>query len=271
MEDELKQVVTSLFNALNAKSEEEATEMFGEAINHAKESKVKINDPENFDCFINHKMKKGIELLASTLHEPSICKDKNKPNFIYVNYSFLESHIRNLCELREGSVCCTDKSRHIIEMYLEYAVTGQIPLFNPYVEKYWVPKFGDNEMWIKYCDSLYRLYYGHIKEYLEGYTSLMKCKIRKYKHILHNWYMEFNDGEIIEFGYSWDDEDKSPLEGAADLGEFYLVSKIKVKNRKYEVFFSKNEEEQMICGDFYVKVPKKDIKRVYKESEERFV
>ncbi len=118
MNNEMTKCLTSLFNALNAKSEEEAMKMFGDAINHAKESKVDINNPEYFDCFINHKLKKGIKLLASTLHEPSICKDKNKPNFIYANYSFLENHIRNLCELREGSACCADKSRYILKMYL---------------------------------------------------------------------------------------------------------------------------------------------------------
>lgn len=271
MDNEMTKCITTLFNALNAKSDEEARGMFGEAINYAKESKVKINNPENFDCFINHKMKKGIKLLASTLHEPSICKDKDKPNFIYVNYSFLESNIRNLCELREGSACCADKSRHILKMYLNYSITGEIPTFNPNAEDYWTPNFGDNEMWIKYCDGLYRLHYGYTEEYFKAYNSLIQCEIRKFKHILHNWYMEFNDGEIIEFDYSWDNKDQNPLESYADKGDFYTMHKRKVKNKNFEMYEPEDEEEKMIYRKSYVKVPKSEIKRIYKTSEERMV
>ncbi|NCI19831.1 hypothetical protein EJM73_09345 [Clostridium botulinum] len=271
MDNEMTKCLTSLFDALNAKSEEETINIFGEAINHAKESKVKINNPEYFDCFINYRLKKGIKLLASTLHEPSICKDKNKPNFIYANYSFLENHIRNLCELREGSACCADKSRYILDMYLKYSITGKIPSFNPNVEKYWIPNFGDNEMWINYCDSLCRLYYGYTEEYLKAYNSLFQCEIRKFKHTLHKWYMEFNDGETIEFDHCWDDEDQNPLESYADKGDFYTMHKQKVKGKNFDIYEPEDEEEKMLYRSYYVKIPKSEIKQIYKRSEERMV
>ncbi|ACQ51319.1 hypothetical protein [Clostridium botulinum] len=243
MDNEITKCLTSLFNALNAKSEEEAMKMFGYAINHAKESKVDINNPEYFDCFINHKLKKGIKLLASTLHKPSVSKDKNKPNFIYANYSFLENHIRNLCELREGSACCADTSSYILKMYLKYSIDGEVPAFNPNVENYWIPNFGDNEMWIKYCDSLCRLYYGYTEEYFQAYNSLIQCEIRKFKHIFHKWYMEFKDGEIVEFDYSWDDRNENPLESYADKGDFYTMHKQKVKG-KILIFMSQKMKKK---------------------------
>jgi hypothetical protein len=90
MGNEMTKCITSLFDALTAESQNEATLMFEKTINQLKESKNKIDDPESFDCFINYKLNKGIALLANTLHEPSICKDKGKPNFIYANYSFLK-------------------------------------------------------------------------------------------------------------------------------------------------------------------------------------
>ena len=271
MDNDMTKCLISLVSVLNAKSEEETMKMFGEAINYAKESKVDISNPERFDCFINHKIKEGIEVLASTLHEPSVCKDKYKPNFIYVNYSFLEKHIRNICILREGSSCCADKSRYILRMYLEYSKNGKIPDFNPNVEKYWVPNFGDNQMWINYCDSLYKLFYGYTDEYFKAYNTLIQCKIRKFKHILHRWYIEFNDGETIEFEQSWDDDNKSPLKDYDDKGEFYILHKTKVRDKGFETYEPLDEEEEFLFRKFYVKIPKTEIKQIYNKSEERMV
>lgn len=271
MDNEITKCLTSLFNALSAESEEESMKMFGEAINNAKESKADINNPEHFDCFINYKLKKGIKLLASTLHEPSICKDKDKPNFIYANYGFLENHIRNLCVLREGSSCCADKSRYILKMYLRYSITGEIPDFNPNVEKYWIPNFGDNQMWINYCDGLCRLYYGYTEEYFKAYNTLIQCKTRKFKHILHRWYMEFNDGEIIEFDQRWDDSNENPLDDYADKGDFYIMHKTKVKDKGFDIYEPMDDEEEFLYRKSYVKIPKSEIKQMYKRSEERMV
>ncbi|WP_097025405.1 hypothetical protein [Clostridium peptidivorans] len=267
MDNEMTRCLTSLFNALTAKSEEESIEMFGEAISHAKESKVKINNPENFDCFINHKLKKGVKLLASTLHEPSVCKDKNKPNFIYANYGFLENHIKNLCVLREGSSCCADKSRYILKMYLEYSITGKIPSFNPNVEKYWIPNFGDNQMWVNYCDSLCRLYYGYTEEYFKAYNSLIQCEIRKFKHILHRWFVEYRNGEIIEFTTSWDERTENPLKTDME-GDYYIINKKYTGTVETEPYDATDEEFQFLYRHC-VKVHKDKIARIYHTDEER--
>lgn len=270
MDKGMEQCITSLFNSLNAKSEKEAMELFGQAINYAGENKAKIKNPERFNIYINHKLNKGVKLLVKSLHEPSICKDKNKPNFIYQNYDFLDAHIRNLCELREGSSCCADKSRHILKMYLNYSITGEIPEFNPNVEKYWLPNFGDNEMWMNYCDSLYQLYYGKTEEYFKAYKALIKCAIRKFKHILHRWYIEFNDGDIIEFHQSWDKSIENPLDTYFDKGEFYILHEFKVKDKEFESYEPVNEEEEFLFNQ-YVKIPKSDVKEIYKKSEEVMV
>ena len=270
MDKKLEQCMTSLFNALSAKSEEEAMDLFGQAITHASESKKKINNPEHFNIYINNKLNKGVKLLADTLHEPSVCKDKNKPNFIYQNYSFLESHIRNLCELREGSSCSADKSRYILKMYLNYSITGEIPEFNPEVEHYWMPNFGDNEMWMNYCDSLYQLYYGKTEEYFKSYKSLMECEIRKFKHTLHRWFIEFKDGDVVEFYQSWDKNNTHPLNEYLNRGEYYLLHKMKVKDKDFEPYEPMNEEEEFLF-DNYVKIPKSEVQEIYKKSEEVMV
>jgi hypothetical protein len=267
MDNEMTKCLTSLFDVLNTKSEEEATLTFGEAIKNLKESKTKIDDPESFDCFINHKLNKGIKILVSTLHEPSICKDKSKPNFIYAKYSFLENHIRNLCEIREGSACCADKSRYILKMYLEYSITGEIPEFDPSIEKYWIPNFGDNEIWIKYCDSLYRLYYGYTEDYFKAYSSLIQYEIRKFKHILHRWFIEYTNGEVIEFTTSWDKRTENPLKTDTE-GDYYIINKKytgTVENEPYNAI----DEEFAFLYRHCVKVHKDKIARIYYKDEER--
>ncbi|WP_368263266.1 hypothetical protein [Clostridium disporicum] len=270
MDKNVEQCLTNLFGALTAKSEEEAMDLFAEAINNINESKKRINNPEHFNIFINHKLNKGIGLLANTLHEPSVCKDKGKPNFIYQHYDFLENNIRNLCVLREGSSCCADKSRYILKMYLNYSITGEIPHFNPENEKYWIPNFGDNEMWMNYCDGLYKMHYGNPEEYFKAYKALMECEIRKFKHILHRWYIEFNDGDVIEFHQSWDKSIDSPLNDYLDKGDYYILHKFRVKNKEFEIYEPVDEEEEFLFNH-YVKIPKSEIKDIYKKSEEVMV
>ena len=267
MEKEIGQCIASLFNALNAKSEEETMRMFGDAIKHAKESKTKIGNLENFNCFVNHKLKKGIKLLADTLHERSVCKDKDKPNFIYLNYDFLEHNVQELCELREGSCCCADKSRSILGMYFQYSLSGEVPAFNPEDEHYWTPNFGTYQEWINLCEGLYHLYYGKPEQYLKSYNALIQSEIRKYKHILHTWYLKFTDGQIIEFYTTWDDNQENPLNNEHfDKGDYYVIYKKYVKDRHYEI-----HKDENFLRNHYCKVPKTDIAEIYKISEEKVV
>lgn len=270
MENNLKKCIESLFDSLNSESEIEALNLFGKAIEYAKNSDTDIKDPEIFDLYVNHKIDRGIELLANTLHEPSISKNKHKPNFIYKNYKFLESHIRELCILREGHSCCADKSRHILNMYMNYSINGNIPEFNPNDENFYFPNFGDYKMWIEFCDSLYKLYYGHTKEYFKSYNDLIQCEIRKYKHILHRWNIELYNGTTFEFYQSWDNYNENPLEDFFDKGDFYIMHKRKVKDMNFHIYEPTNKDEKLLYKN-YVQIPKSKVKQIYKTSEELFV
>ena len=266
MNKEIEECLKGIFNSLSAQSEKETKEIFGEAIKKAKESKIDLSDIDNFNCFINHKVDKAIKALANSLHEPSVLKDKNKPNFIYRHSDFLEHNIRQLCVIREGNSCCADKSRHILLMYLKYSITGEIPEFDEAIENYWTPNFGDYQMWINFCDSLCRLYYGYTEEYINAYNALLKAEIRKYKHSVHRWYMEFEDGDLIEYHRSWDDDLDNPLDGDLDKGDFYVMSKLKTGEKEFEDYIP-SKDERLLWG-LYVMVPKASVKRIYKSSEE---
>ena len=271
MNKNTEKALESIFNTLTAKSDQEINLLLGETIKSINKSNIKFDNPENFNSFINHKLKRAVELIADNLHEPSVCKDKYKPNFIYANYTFLERHIRELCILREGSSCCADKSRYILKMFLKYSINGEIPNFNPNLEKYYIPNFGDNKMWIEYCDSLYALYYGNTENYFKTYNNLLQCEIRKFKHLLHRWYIEFNDNDIIEIENTWDNNIENPLNDYSDKGEYYIIHKRFTKDREFEIYTPEDEEEDFLFNRHYVKIPKSSIKKIYYETEEKMV
>ena len=172
--------------------------------------------------------------------------------------------------LREGSSCCADKSRYILKMYLNYSIDGTIPEFNPNVEHYWIPKFGDNEMWISYCDSLYGLYYGKTESYFKAYNALLQSEKRAFKHLLHRWYIKLVDGDIIEFAQTWDDRLDHTLDSYADKGDFYLINRRLVQDKDLETFVSEDEEENFLFKGCK-KLPKSLIESIYYETEEKFI
>lgn len=270
MKKELEKGLECILNTISSRNDEEVNKLLTEALIYIKESKMDINNPDTFDCFINHKLKRSVELIANTLHEPSICKNKNKPNFIYTNYGFLERNIRELCTLKDGSSCCADKSRYILKMYLNYSIDGTIPEFNPNVEHYWIPKFGDNEMWMKYCDSLYDLFYGKTESYFKAYNDLLQCEKRQFKHLLHRWYIKFVDGDIIEFAQTWDERLENPLDSYADKGDYYIINRRLVQDKDLETFVSEDEEENFLFKRCK-KLPKSLIESIYYKTEEKMV
>ena len=150
-------------------------------------------------------------------------------------------------------------------MYLKYAISGEIPTFNPEEEHYWLPNFGDNKMWIDFCEGLYRLHYGHVKEYFAAYQSLATCEIRKYKHILHRWHIKYKNGEDFEFTQTWDDRTENPLKYDSD-GDFYIIRKNYIGTNVFEKYEPDDEEFKFLYNKC-VRVPKSEVE-VYSVSEE---
>lgn len=265
--DNLEESIKSLLNYMITEESNKSQKLIMEVLKQIQESKVDFSNPEDFHLFLIYKLENAIEEIAKHMHEcpQSNIKDDYKPNFIFLHYDFLEHNIRELCTLREGSSCCADKSRSIIEIYLKYSLTGNIPEFNPDLEQYWTPKFGNYQEWMDLCDGIYELYFGKPEKYLRAYNVLLQTEIRRYKHILHHWYIKFKDEEIIEFDTTWDKRTDNPLDNKHnDKGDFYIMEKKLLQNRNYEQY--KNEEELFM--NFYCKVPKNDVKEIYKSSEE---
>lgn len=263
--DSITKCMESILKSMVSSEEEECRDLVKEALKDLQGSKLNFSNPERFNLFLVYKLKNGLQEIAKTMHDipKDGIKDKSKVDFIYLNYDFLENHIRKLCILREGSSCCADKSRRILKMYLQYSLTGEIPNFNPSEENFATPKFGTYEEWIIFCDGLYHLFYGNTEQYFNSYNTLLIAPKRKYKHILHTWYIKFKDKEVIEFSNTWDAEDKNPLDNEfLDKDTFYILYGSYIKNRGYASC------ENMIG---YYKVPKDDIDEIYKISQEKLI
>lgn len=262
MKDE-KEILKDLIKAIVDGEKKEKCNEMQEIIDIFKENK-EYQDPEKFDLYITFKIK---QYLLSLLEEglPQEFVSSQIIN-LYLNYSFLERNIKQLCILREGWACCADKSRYILEIYLEYLKTNEIPTFKPNEKKYYKPNFGNNEDWIKFCKSLIELNYGNPANYIKQYNKLLQSKIRKYKHIKHSWHLKFKDGEDIIFDTSWDDNIKTPpicadkLFNNDEYKGYYALNKRYVKTRNY-----KGIGEGMFTTCF---IPKTDVEKIYKISEE---
>lgn len=230
---------------------------------------IYLHNPEEFNLFIVCKLEKILSIIAKSFYENPIdtILDKNKPNFIFKKYGFLKNNISKLCEERTGSVCSSDKARYIINMYLEYSLTGVIPKDDFLEEHYWIPKFGCNSEWIDFCDGLYQMYYGNPRHYFSSYKVLIESEIRLFKHVLHNWYIRLVNGDVIKLMETWDDSDTNPLySDIYDKGDYYLIKKSCFKETTYTCA----DDTDMILKRFY-KVPKTDILDIYKISEEKFI
>lgn len=269
--NKMEEIIKTITNSFASKSKEETNERIKDTLKLLNESNYKITNPEDFECFIGYKVRNCMKAISRATYNSANVENVDMVDFIYTNYRFLEGNIRELCVLREGSCCCVDKSRHIINMYLKYCITGKIPTFNPNIEKYYIPNFGSNLMWIAYCNSLYNLYHGYNSDYIKLYDELLKCEIRKFKHILYSWYIELKHGEKIKIYHTWDNPDKNQLT-FLDKGDYYIVHKRAIvgMNLDFEAYKPTDEENRIIYSN-YVKIPKSKVKQIVKLEEEKMI
>ena len=262
--EQIKNAITSIANIFTAKSDKEADDIIAGSLNYIKENNIKT--PEDFDLIISHKINNCLKRLAVNIGDLESVNEKNKAAFIYTNYMFLEQNIRQLCTQREGTCCCVDKSRYILEIYLKYVVSGEIPEFDPNKEKFYIPKFGTNEMWIAYCNGLYDLYFGHSEKYLSAYKDLVICEIRRFPHIVHYWHIKYKNGEDFNFFRSFDDNKELRWK---TINNCYVMPKDYVGTNKFEKYKNDNDEFGFLYRNCYL-VPINEVE-VYSVDEEEML
>lgn len=142
--------------------------------NKLKRSPYELNKPEVFHTMAIFPLNMMLEQVAAQFHEPAQIKDKYKASFIYLHYDFMEHNIETLLKtITKTSCCITDKSRFLLEQFLKYSITGDVPDFKPDPKHYEIPKFGTPSEWMDYCDGVYYLYHGRLTQYLTAYQCLI--------------------------------------------------------------------------------------------------
>lgn len=173
IEDVVKDILKSILKA----EEQENIMRCCQFIESLKDSGYDIEDMEEFDILINYQLKKALSQAISYINSFPEGVDKNKLTFLYLNYRFMENHVRNLIMNKEGSICCADKARWILEKYKNYILTGETVEMGKEI-RFCTPGFGEFFDWVNYCDSLYHLFNGDPIEYVSAYTNLLKKESR---------------------------------------------------------------------------------------------
>ena len=269
MNNDFKGAITEIFKALDENENKDLNSIVNKAIASAKQSKIDISNPEEYDLFIVQPVNRVLKLMSKGLRDNKFEKNKSKANSVYLKYDFLSGHIENLCDLKDGSSCRADKSRYILNAYLEYCITGEIPSLDMESDHYWIPKFGDTKLWMEFCDSLLHMYHGYPEEYLKCYKKLIDAERRTYRHLLRTWFAKLTNGVTIKIGNSWDDNLENPLEKSKE-DDFYRIHKRKVpKELELEVYVP--DEDDFLIRNNYLKLPESLVEKIYYETEEKYI
>ena len=263
IEKEIQKVIVGLANSLKQENDIKNKETVKEIIKIMDETNYNFSDPDTFNCMFAFPLEQLLESIVINLHkEISIeVKDKHKPEFIFIHYSYLKSNIEKLIEKKMNDMSCVaDRSRHILKMYLEYSLTGIIPK-DCFEEHFWLPKFGNNKQWIDFCDGLYLLYYGKNEQYLESYNELIHADIRQYAHVKYSLVATLKNNEKVIMDECYDRGfAKLPI---AENGFFNIPKRAFEEKQEYENSDSLGE----LLNRFYYKVPEKDVLKIEIKDE----
>lgn len=92
---------------------------------------------------------------------------------ILQNDTFFEEHLSELLSKYEGFACCSDKAKHLLDIYIyQYLCKGIIPEIIKKEKEFWKPYKGTGEQWMTFIDSLSQLLVGRPSEYFKAYKEL---------------------------------------------------------------------------------------------------
>ena len=137
---------------------------------------VKATEIENHEDFYR-KLVRPAEKYWSGFIRTELSKNKEM-YFFLINSSFIENNFRYWIEKKEGSACCSDKSRAIMKRLFGWFKDGREIIFDKNEEyTYHHPKvvFTTHEEIVSFYNALHFLYYGNPNQYL-SILSLMLQK-----------------------------------------------------------------------------------------------
>ncbi|MBX0312891.1 MAG: hypothetical protein JHC31_14205 [Sulfurihydrogenibium sp.] len=170
--DLIHELINDVFNSILGASEAKAksNQLFEEL----------IQEKENFSNYSSYYFslihKKDLIYIQALLHVKDLMDSPNRYRYADIfmkGKGFYEIHLKTVFEKFEGSICCVDRARTIINRYLHYLATGEVIEFDTSLRCSF-PSVGDAMFWFDFMDSLYKLYYGKNEKYFEKYFEISK-------------------------------------------------------------------------------------------------
>ena len=168
-EKEFKDFLNSL--GLSFDKEHLESPIFKHLFEHINKLSKYCENPDNFYTMVFYPIKRTIELILRTKFNKS-----DEASHLYLDYSFLESNVSELCSKFYGTSCSVDKGRFLVKSYIKWKDTGVISKFNWKQEyTFHYPKSGTIKQWMNFIEGVSRLKYGYNREYLLALKELTEA------------------------------------------------------------------------------------------------
>jgi hypothetical protein len=168
MEKDLKHGLEEVLYALSRSFDEDAERKYGSLVKEIREeySHLDIKTPEECSMVLSFTFDEVAEtfvkLILSSVDLDSLKKEKLE--FVYRHYQFIELHLENVLTKHEGLFASSDKSGWLINAYVQYLHTDKLPIIEE--RSYWHPKKGEVKEWMDWIDSMYDMFYGKPEKYM---------------------------------------------------------------------------------------------------------
>ena len=175
---EIKDALGSLFSAFQKESDTENAEWIETIL--TKYAHLDLSNPEDFSLATSLTLDKQLDLLARVVLQSTILDrtTKHRLQFVYTQYDFMVRHLKKIIYAYEGNVCSTDKTRWLINAYVQFLKTGNTIVITK--QKYYHPKAGEVSQWFHFMSQMYSLYYGDVEEYSEAKKVLVESYISRH-------------------------------------------------------------------------------------------
>lgn len=196
----MKEKIAHVLQALSESFQNESDEKHIDTVKKLMEENeyLDIAQPEMFGLLTSTTLDEQKDLLARiVLGSVEIEEDKfEEICFVYTQYPFIEQHLDVLITKFEGLACSADKTRWLIDSYVAYLQTGNLPVIKK--EEYWHPGLLDMQLWMDWIQSIQTLYYGNEEKYIELKQQLKTQYSKNIKEKLDSIHQLFASNEYLK-------------------------------------------------------------------------
>lgn len=162
MENEsIKEAIKSIADGLVKRSLDEASKEYSEIVDLFKEI---ITSTKISDMYIrfNYNIEKALKVAINEVYG----EYKEEVFFLINHSSFVDNHFTKFIKTNEGYVCSADKAGYILTHLFKYYTENKGMDFSN-KDHYWIPQSLDASDVIIFFESIYALYYGNFRKYVD--------------------------------------------------------------------------------------------------------